>query len=357
VETVVAGTGFRLTCRLNADFNLGEGRFQVLDRTVGGSAVDVLIAAWNRSDTIERAILSVLGEPDVQCVIVVDDGSTDDTAARARQCDDDNGRVVVRRLPSNCGPSHARNFALKISTAPWVTVLDGDDFVLPGRIRALLSIADDWDFVADDLLQIEADRVDKDKPRPVLFDPSFAPWRLDLETFALGNIPQRGRLRKEMGFLKPLMRREFLGRHALHYDEMLRLGEDYALYARALALGARFLIVPSQGYVSVVRTDSISAHHTKQDLERLRDSDLDLCTLEVLTEKERRAVKKHHSSVDARVQWLAMIEAFKSRSPRRFLAPLFRSPQISLFLVRKLLSEFSRRIQGRLGYQRGCASN
>jgi succinoglycan biosynthesis protein ExoU len=107
---------------------------------------------------------------------------------------------------------------------------------------------------------------------------------------------------------------------------MLRLGEDYAFYARALALGARFLIVPSQGYVAVVRMDSISARHTKQDLERLRDSDLDLCTLQGLTERERRAVKKHYRSVDARVQWLAMIEAFKSRDPRCFLTPLFRSP-------------------------------
>jgi succinoglycan biosynthesis protein ExoU len=156
-----------------------------------------------------------LSEPDVQRVIVVDDGSTADTAARARKCGDENGRVVARRLPSNCGPSHARNFALKISTAPWVTALDGDDFILPGRIRALLSIADDWDFVADDLLQIEADRVDQDKPRPVLFDAPFAPWRLNLETFAIGNITQRGRLRMEMGILKPLMRREFLDRKAL----------------------------------------------------------------------------------------------------------------------------------------------
>jgi succinoglycan biosynthesis protein ExoU len=313
--------------------------------------VDVVIAAWNRSDTIERAVLSALAEPEVHRVIVVDDGSTDNTEARARQCGGESGRVVVRRLSCNCGPSYARNVALKVATAPWVTVLDGDDFVLPGRYRSLLSFSDDWDFVADDLLQLEADRVDQDEPRPVLFNNRFEPWRLDLETFALGNIARRGRLRQEMGFFKPIMRREFLDRQALHYDEMLRLGEDYALYARALALGARFLIVPSQGYVSVIRSDSISARHTKRDLERLRDSDLDLGTMGHLTARERRALARHYSSVDARVQWLCMIEAFKARNPRRFLSPLCRSPRISMFLARQLLSEFFRRIQARLGQQ------
>jgi succinoglycan biosynthesis protein ExoU len=329
----------------------------VLDRTDGHSAVDVLIAAWNRADTIERAILSALAEPDVHRVIVVDDGSTDDTAARTRQCDGESGRVVVRRLSANRGPSYARNVALRIATAPWVSVLDGDDFVLPGRYRALLSFSDDWDFVADDLLQVDAHRVGKDEPRPGLFNSQFEPWRLDLETFALGNVARRGRLRKEMGFLKPIMRREFLARHALRYDETVRLGEDYAFYARALALGARFLIVPSQGYVSVVRADSMSARHTKQDLERLRDSDVDLCAMEHLTARERRALDRHYSSVDARVQWLCMIEAFKSRSLSRFVAPLFRSPRISLFLVRQLLSESFRRIQMRLDPRRFSTGN
>src|SRR4051794_40447953 len=66
--------------------------------------VDVIIAAWNRSDTIERAMLSVLAEPEVRHIIVVDDGSSDDTADRARQCGAKDDRVIVERLPSSLGP-------------------------------------------------------------------------------------------------------------------------------------------------------------------------------------------------------------------------------------------------------------
>ena len=41
-----------------------------------------MIAARDRADTIERAIASALAQDEVRTVIVVDDGSTDDTAAQ-----------------------------------------------------------------------------------------------------------------------------------------------------------------------------------------------------------------------------------------------------------------------------------
>jgi succinoglycan biosynthesis protein ExoU len=160
----------------------------------------------------------------------------------------------------------------------------------------------------------------------------------------LGNIQPYGILRKELGFLKPLIRRSFLDHHHLRYNEALRLGEDYALYARALALRARFLVVPARGYASVVRADSISARHDKRDLERLRDSDLELTVSRILTPRERRALKKHYSSVDCRVQWLAVIEAVKLRRYVQFMAAFCRSPKVSVFLMRCLFEQLSQRI-------------
>src|ERR1700749_3435834 len=115
--------------------------------------VDVLIAAWNRSDTIARAILSGLEHPEVRTVIVVDDGSTDDTAEVAARVAADSGRVAVCSLPVNRGPSAARNRAIEMSSAQWISILDGDDYFLPGRIARMLSLAQDYDLVADDILQ------------------------------------------------------------------------------------------------------------------------------------------------------------------------------------------------------------
>ena len=311
-------------------------------------AVDVLIAAWNRSETIQRAVMSALAQPDVRAVVVVDDGSSDDTASRARDCAVDSCRLVVERLVENRGPSAARNLALQISTAPWVTPLDADDYLLAGRIAALLAKAEAWDFVADDLLRAR-DGADGSM-RPALFERHFDPRPLSFEQFVRGNVTSRGLLRKELGFLKPLIRRSFLERHGLRYDERLRLGEDYALYARALLAGARFLLVPVEGYVSVIRDDSISSRHSREDLERLRDSDRDLIAQTSLTAGERRALKSRYQSVDCRVQWLVAIEAVNSREFARFMSTFGRSPKVSLFLVERLLEEVFKRARRAMGW-------
>jgi succinoglycan biosynthesis protein ExoU len=306
------------------------------------ATVDVVIAAWNRSSTIERAVSSALDEPEVAKVIVVDDGSTDDTAQRAERAGSQGGRVIVHSMRNNRGPAAARNEALALSSAPWIAILDGDDYFLPGRVGKLLALAGESDFVGDNILQIDDARIGELKPSPAFGDwPEPRP--LNFERFVLGNIGRSGARRRELGFMKPLIRRSFLERHALRYEEELRLGEDFALYARSLAFGARFIVAPACGYVAVLRPDSLSGVHSKQDLERFRDFDLRLAAHVALAPAEQRALAAHCSSVDARIRWLAVIEAFKSRNLARFLSSFVCAPAVSGFLLRQLLAEGVRR--------------
>ena len=321
----------------------------VIDRHRSGdvtACVDVVIAARNRADTIERAVSSALAQNGVRAVIVIDDASTDDTSERAMQCDPQSGRVIVERLPTNLGPSAARNRALQLSTAPWLAILDGDDYFLPGRVEALMAKSDEADFVADDIIHVHEDEVGDAPRNPLLFADRHTPFTLDLEAFVLGNVRRHGVLRTELGFLKPLIRRSFIEEHRLRYDETLRLGEDYAFYARALISGARFLVIPTPGYAAVVRKDSLSARHSRRDLERLRDSDFELLCNTRLSSHERRALKDHFTSVDCRVQWLRVIEAVKSRDLTNFVPAFCRSPQVTLFLFERLRDEFVRRLRG-----------
>lgn len=169
--------------------------------------------------------------------------------------------------------------------------------------------------------------------------------RLDFAAFVAGNAGGRGR-RRELGFLKPLVRRAFLDRHGLRYIEELRLGEDYALYAQALALGARFVVLPACGYVAVMRPHSLSGQHSRRDLERLRDFDARLDSAFDLRPADRRALRRHALSVDARVRWLAVIDGFKARSLGAFCAPFAGPPRIVGFLLRQLFAESVRRAIG-----------
>lgn len=93
--------------------------------------VCIIIAAKNAADTITIAIASALAEPEAAEVVVIDDGSTDDTATVARAADDGTGRLNVVRFEENRGPAAARNHAISISQSPLLGVLDADDFFFP----------------------------------------------------------------------------------------------------------------------------------------------------------------------------------------------------------------------------------
>jgi succinoglycan biosynthesis protein ExoU len=292
-----------------------------LSELAQSACVDVLIAVWNNADTVGRAVKSALSDPQVNRVIVIDDGSTDDTFAVVSSLRDGVGdRLVLERLDWNKGPSAARNRGLEVSTAPWIAILDGDDYFRPGRMRALLDASEGADFVADDHIQVEEGEDDSSGEFLIGHEKTIT---LDLATFVASNISKGGRLRKEFGFLKPMMRRSFLDVKQLRYDEELRLGEDFVLYARALAVGAVFRVVPFRTYVSVIRSNSISGKHSKKDLERLRDSTRALQQFPTLSGQQRKLIRKNCEAIDARIQWLNVIDAVKMRSVAAFLPPFF----------------------------------
>src|SRR5262245_37453510 len=120
--------------------------------------IAVIIAARNAEATIQKAIRSALAQAATREVFVVDDASSDSTAAVAKRADDGTGRLVVLTLERNHGPAAARNFALRHSMAPYFCVLDADDYMLPGRLEKLLEGApDDWDLIADDMIILPHD--------------------------------------------------------------------------------------------------------------------------------------------------------------------------------------------------------
>ena len=263
------------------------------------TTVCVIIAAKNAERTIGRAIASALRETAVSEVVVVDDGSDDSTPQASIEADDASGRLQILKLDRNHGPAFSRNRAIAQSSAPLIAILDADDFFLPGRFDSLLAGADDWDFIADNIVFIDSRNVPGTAPQVPHFEP--APRFLNIKGFIDGNISRRGASRGEIGFLKPVMRRAFLDAHGLRYDEKLRLGEDYELYARALLKGARYKVVHGCGYGAVVRPDSLSGKHRTEDLKRLYEADRAMLS-GALLQDTRTALQNHERHIRARYE-------------------------------------------------------
>ncbi len=94
--------------------------------------VSVIIPTYNRSHIINMAIESVLQQTYEKIeLIVVDDGSTDDTARKLAVY----GEKVRVLRQDNAGPSVARNRGVKVSHGEILAFLDSDDLWLPTKIK------------------------------------------------------------------------------------------------------------------------------------------------------------------------------------------------------------------------------
>lgn len=96
--------------------------------------VSVIIPTYNRADTIERAVRSVLAQTYTNLeVIVVDDGSSDHTEDVVKRIEDE--RVRFYRLPSNGGVGHARNEGVKLAGTELIAFHDSDDVWRPEKLE------------------------------------------------------------------------------------------------------------------------------------------------------------------------------------------------------------------------------
>ena len=107
--------------------------------------VSVIVPTYNRADLLPRALDSILGqtyEGPIE-VIVIDDGSTDHTAAIMDRYLAGNSAVRVRfEQPGRGGVVAARNHGVSIATGTWIAFLDSDDEWLPGKLAAQIALAE-----------------------------------------------------------------------------------------------------------------------------------------------------------------------------------------------------------------------
>jgi succinoglycan biosynthesis protein ExoU len=312
----------------------------------------VVIAAYNSEASVGRAVGSALAQQEASEVIVVDDASTDRTGAAAAAADDGSGRLSVVSLRQNVGPAAARNLALERSPAAWFCVLDADDYLLPGRLSRLLAAGlTDWDLLADDMVIVPKSQAHLELSLRDAGN-SDGPAAIDLPAFVLANVSRPRRPRGEMGFLKPLISRAFLRRHALGYDPRLRLGEDYALYVRALMAGARFGLASACGYVAVVREDSISSKHSTADLARLAEFDKECLAFAGLSQRGRDALGRHLAATQRKVDHMSLLDCRRRSGVLAALAGLRRTPASIGYIAAETARAYAQRGLALAGYRR-----
>jgi glycosyltransferase involved in cell wall biosynthesis len=214
--------------------------------------VSVVLPTFNRAQTLPRAIRSILAQDYENLeVLVVDDGSTDDTADVMAQFDDPR----VRYLPqaANRGASRARNAGLRECRGEYIAFQDSDDEWLAGKLRRQVELAQSAG------------------PGPVtVFHPKvmygrdaqgvYGPYRVCcLPMFEAGSLPDFRRAVHEINIISP--QALLINRAALEavgpFDQRLVNNNDWA-FAIDLIYRTRVLYIEDPLVMTYLQNDSIS---------------------------------------------------------------------------------------------------
>lgn len=211
--------------------------------------VSVIIPAYNQAHYLGLAIQSALDQQvhDVE-IVVVDDGSTDNTRQVAQAFTDTRVRYVYQE---NQGLSAARNTGIRLATGQFITFLDSDDLFLPEKLTLLMAEMAQRPFLG--FVAGEAILIDEAN--------NHLPHRMD------AGLPQDSRellLGNPLHVGSVLVRREWLAQ-AGDFDESLRACEDWDMWLRLARCGCQMAFVAQP--VSLYRVHQ--AQMTRQ-AERMR---------------------------------------------------------------------------------------
>jgi len=195
--------------------------------------VSVVLPTYNSASFVSRAIESILHQEGGHAleVIILDDCSRDGTPQLIRQRHGSDPRVHLTIADRNAGPGSARNRAINQARGRWIALIDADDAWSADRLSNLLPLCSEAvDIVFDNLIGYD----EAAQARTGLLFPALPP-QITVADMAADRVSGS---KFNFGYLKPLVRRDFLRRTQIHYPA-IRISEDLLFYLEMLIHGAR----------------------------------------------------------------------------------------------------------------------
>ena len=219
--------------------------------------VSVVIPAFNASEHLSLAIESVLNQTHkVDEIVVVDDGSTDNTRDLIASYQAKGVRYLWQK---NQGSACARNAGIEATNGRYIAFLDADDFWLPNKIKLQLELFDK----SSRLVLVSGDQIFWDVDR------SFKKLRKFSRHRNMKSLRTRVVFENIVGNPSMIM----IARSALEnsglFDPTLRFGDDWDMWIRLAVIGD-IDFVPEPVSVYRWHKQSLSHRHRKECLASYR---------------------------------------------------------------------------------------
>jgi len=308
--------------------------------------ISVVVAFFNNADDLADCLDSIAAQsyPDLE-VIMVDDGSTDHSAAIARAKAAADPRFKLIQPPEHGGPGGARNRGIEHARGEYLAFVDGDD-VLPANAYELLLHT--LERSGSDFISGAVDRIG-----PKGITPS-ALHQLAIKGRLTGtHITKTPRLLYDVSVWNKLFRRSFWDAHQLVYPEGV-VWEDLRLMARAHVLAKAVDVIPDVIYYWRERAQgTLSITQSRTSIANLRDrmtalDEIDSfiaahSTASLLRAHQRKALKNdlwlyvqdlHKVTEDYRAEFAERVNGYLDNVGGRVLRSLPATHKLAYYLVR-----------------------
>lgn len=223
--------------------------------------ISVIIPVYNVKHYIKQCVCSILNQTyqDYE-LILVDDGSTDESIERVLPIIDHNKNIHVHRQ-ANGGVSSARNKGIELASGDWLAFIDSDDCILPDYLEKLYSVTHKADFVLSGDRYLENGALIREDILPE--------WSWEVSSNCTEtDIKYIENITSLHG---KLFRRETLLRYNIKFDKSLRFGEDRDFCISYLSHISTISYIPYAGYC--YNTD-IAGSLSKQKVQNLLLTDI-----------------------------------------------------------------------------------
>ena len=239
--------------------------------------ISVIVPAYNAEKTIENTIESILKQTfGFFEIIIVNDGSTDDTARILKALKESDARIIIAEQ-QNAGPSAARNRALSMARGEWIQFVDADDYLEPEMMQQLVSEAGEADIV---ITGYQKCQVARNETVTRTLQPQYLAKREDIAKYLLG-MKTADQKDLSLNYLwNRLIRRKLITDHHLTFDENTRLGEDFLFNTETWKYAKAIKMIPGAPYHYMIRgNDSLVGQFDIQETNRRKKVYSAFCSL------------------------------------------------------------------------------
>ena len=290
-------------------------------------AVSVIIPTYSRPNLLPRAVESARAAGTNVEIIVVDDASTDGTAAACRELSD----TKYIRLERNQGVAGARNVGILESTGKYVAFLDDDDLRLPGSLdteAALLDANPDAGFICGAMIMADQEY----RPTGEVFLPRRSGnvfW--DLLELDFPVMPLSTLIRKECFLRIGMLNQKLEGID--DWDIFTRIAEIYPVLVTDQPMGIYRQPTPSSDQGSSSQATQLlkaarhqlrllelpSAREAEPDVRRaIRRRTLNRCADTLLWTATRQLPRREYGAVFRNVLGALRLNPFRMARPRAY---------------------------------------